>query len=113
MDQHEHRLEAAIDNLVEAVRSAEHPGPTGLWAVASVCHRLSITFALSEAGDPTTASEDVGSEWASVLIERLDDYPDERAETLKVAWSVVQQLVRAVQERGLVRPRATGRRSAA
>ena len=94
-------LESAVDNLVEAVRSADHPSPTGLWAVASVCHRLGITFALSNATDPLTASEEVGSEWASVLVERLDDYPDERAKTLGVAWSVVRQLIEAVQERGL------------
>ena len=93
----------ALDRLADAIDAEEHPEDLGLWAVAALCHRRRITFALSSAHDPTDALRELGEEWAANVVELLDEQPDAQAATLRMVWAVVQKLVDDVRRRGLTK----------
>jgi len=96
-------LEAALEQLAATVEAEHHPDEMALWAVAALASRLDVTFALSNESAPLSALEEVGVEWAEQVIEKLDAHPGQQADTLRVAWAVVQRLVEDVRRRGLRR----------
>ena len=103
MQQRRNHLEAALDQLAAAVEAEDHPNDMALWATASLAHKLGVTFALSNEAAPMTALEEVGQEWAEQIIEMLDDYPEQQADVLRVAWAVAQKLADEVRRRGLTK----------
>lgn len=98
-----HPLYSAIDQLAAAVEAEDHPHDMGIWAVAALASRLGVSFALSNESAPLTALEEVGGEWADQIIEMLDDYHEQQADTLRAALAVVQKLVHEVHHRGLTK----------
>lgn len=101
MERPQHTIEAALDQLAAAVEAEDHPADMALWTTAAVASRFGVTFALSHDSTPLHALREVGDEWVEQIVEFIDDYPDQQADTLRVALSVVQVLVDAVRQRGL------------
>ena len=94
-------LEAAIDHLAALVEAEDNPDEFALWTVANLCHRLGLTFALSDAASPNEAIIEVGEVWAALVAERLDAQPEQTAATLRASKQVVEELLGAVERRGL------------
>jgi len=52
-----HRLEDLIDDLVIAVLDEDHPDEMGIWAVASLAHRLGLEVEVWPADEPVRPAE--------------------------------------------------------
>ena len=68
-----HLLEDPIDDLAAAVQA--EPEELRIWAVAALANRLGLVVVVTPSGDPLEAITEVGTAFADIVFERLEDEP--------------------------------------
>ena len=96
-----HPLQIAIEALATAVEAEEHSTDFAIWAVAALANRLGLVVVVAPGGDELEAITEVGTAFVDMVVERLDEEPDQRA-VMAVVSRVVQRVADEVRRSGQV-----------